>query len=86
MILSHLPSRAAEQYRDTQYSWVTKFDLYTRFSAYTSPDAKRFCDKQMQGAKTRPHPNPQHKKDPDFTLYRILNTVLEVRGKISIQA
>ena len=67
--------RLGLQYRDTRYVWTTKIELHSKFHAWTVPEAKRYCDTLIDGAKSKPH--PIHKKDNQFRLYRILATILE---------
>jgi len=65
-------------YKGTDWTWVTKGDLYTRFSGWTSKEGAAWAEKIMKGAgKPRPHPEKAHRKDPEMKIYKVLASVME---------
>ena len=66
------------EYDDIKVGWYPMRDAYARMGAYQSPEAKEFCDALLKRATaTRPHLEPQHRKDKRFTLYWLLRSAIE---------
>ena len=42
---------------------------------------KAYCDKLMASSKSKKHPDPKHKNDPDMKLYKVLGFLKEGKGE-----
>ena len=67
-------------YRFTKFGVIrfTRFDIYAKYNAWFSPEAKEFCDALLSKAtKRRPHIEKQYAKDKRFTQYWLLKSAVE---------
>ena len=64
-------NRRIAAYTKTEFTWMTKYDIYKETHAYHDQGARSFADKIMEKALTKPHTNPAHRDDPDFLLYKV---------------
>jgi hypothetical protein len=65
--------RASETFSKVSYEWVTMADLLTRYHAH--PDREGYVEKLIRAARTKAH--PQHPRDPEMKLYRVLQKMSE---------
>jgi hypothetical protein len=69
---------SATTYKESQWMWVTKGDVYTKYSGWTSAEGKAWADKILAGAsKVQRHPEKAHKNDDEMKIYRVLASVME---------
>ena len=68
----------ATTYKSSEWMWVTKGDVYTKYSGWTSAEGKAWADKILAGAsKVQKHPEKAHKNDVEMKIYRVLSSVME---------
>ena len=60
-----------DEYKDVQWGWYTKYDLYSTKHAWAQPEQKAYCDKLMDKSKSKANDDQTHKNDPDMKIYRI---------------
>ena len=61
MTLTETHYRKAVDYKETDYEWVTKYDLYSSKNAYAHQDQMDYCNEILSQARKKPHPS--HKKN-----------------------
>ena len=84
--LTEKHNNLTDDYDDTEWSWMTKWDLYAAKKAFHVPELKAYCDKLIANAKSKKHPDPKFKNDPDMKLYKILGSNVEGHKESSKRA
>ena len=80
--LSEIRIQKTKTYQDTQYVWMTRADLYTKYSGWTSQEGKEHAEYLMSCAShTKKHPEKKHAKKKHMRLYKILGSLLEGKKK-----
>ncbi len=79
--LKHQVVQGTEEYGGHEYSWLTKMDLYLEKKAYENAEMKAYCDKLMSSSKSKKHPDPKHKNDPEMKLYKVLGFLKEGKNE-----
>lgn len=67
--------RSAATYKDVTWEWVTLFDLYARYNAWHSDEAKQYVHSLIKGAKRKKHPTKKNQRE--FDLIKVFRTVTE---------
>ncbi len=78
MLATELHERSSENVNEKGVKWLTKFEIYSRYSAYASSDAMAYCDLLIAKAKSRPNTDPQLRKNKMFTQYKVSTADKEV--------
>ena len=79
--LGHRVEQSSKEYEGHEFVWLTKMDLYLEKKAYENAEMKAYCDKLMASSKSKKHPDPKHKNDPDMKVYRVLGFLKEGKGE-----
>ena len=87
MTLTEEHIRQSKNTDGEKWIWTTKFDLYNdkkvyRMDGSVNEQAKKYCDDLLLGARSKTH--PQHKKNKDFELHKILSQLYEKKDKSTI--
>jgi hypothetical protein len=77
VVLQESHSTLSEDAEAASWVWVTKYDLYNLKKAWGNPEMTNYCNKLMNGAKTKKNIDPRFKNDKDMTMYRILKENIE---------
>jgi hypothetical protein len=83
--LTEVHGKHSVDYDEMQYTWVTKMDLYEAKRALQFKEMREYCDKLLSVARTKKHPDPKLKNDPDMKLFRILKACIEGRREDSVR-
>ena len=78
--MSEVHSKESVDYDETSYTWTTRTDLYISKKAFQFPEVRAYCDKIIATAKSKKHPDPKFKNDPDMKLYKVLKENVEGRA------
>jgi hypothetical protein len=81
IVLGHRVEQTTDDYEGTEFVWYTKMDLYLEKKALQNPEMKAYCDKLIASSKSKKHPDPKHKNDPEMKLYKVLAFVKEGKGE-----
>jgi hypothetical protein len=75
--LKHQVVQGTKDYGGHEFVWLTKMDLYLEKKALENAEMKAYCDKLMAFSKSKKHPDPKHKNDPEMKLYKVLGFLKE---------
>jgi hypothetical protein len=70
--LKHQIEQGTKEYEGQEFVWLTKMDLYLEKKALENAEMKAYCDKLMAFSKSKKHPDPKHKNDPEMKFYKVL--------------
>ena len=79
--LRHQVEQKTKEYEGHEFVWMNKMDLYLEKKAYENAEMKAYCDKLMASSKSKKHPDPKHKNDPEMKLYKVLGFLKEGKGE-----
>ena len=66
-----------DKWAEQEYEWYTEQDLQLKWHVWEWPEGKQYCEDLIKGAKSKPHIDPQHRKNPKMKLYRVLKSLAE---------
>ncbi len=63
--------KLTQDYAEKQWAWLTKFQVFAEFHAYSSPRAMHYCEELLAASKKRRNKNKRLKQGDHFDQYRI---------------
>ena len=63
--------------------WITRFELYARYSAYQDVEAKEVCDAALGAAKEKRSTHHRHERDARFNLFLVPKELIEGKADVS---